>query len=102
MYNDYISNKDGHTSSNKEPSRVLEFIRSSDDFYAWFEFVIQQIYGEGLDTSDEHIEKVQEFEGVQAVIPDYNGENPPPPPPSSEVEDTPEDIDLGDAARRRL
>ena len=58
MYNDYLTSKDGHTNSNKEPSRVLEFVKSPDDFYDWFEFVIDQIYGEGLDLSDELIENV--------------------------------------------
>ena len=102
MYSDYISDKDGHTSTNKEPSRVLEFIRSPDDFYAWFEFVIDQIYGQGLDMSDEQIDEVQEFEGAITSPPNTQGEKPPMPPPSQPVEDTPEDTELGETARRRL
>ena len=32
-----------------EPSRVLKFIKSTDDFYDWFEFIIDDLYGPGLD-----------------------------------------------------
>ena len=62
LYHDYISKKDVQQSSNKEPSRVLEFIRSPDDFYDWFEFVIDQIYGQGVDLSDEQLDNIIEFE----------------------------------------
>ena len=69
--------------------------------------MIDQIYGQGVDLSDEQLDNIIEFENL---APQRDGDTPSPPPAPNVVEDkplntdldSPEDVQLSDTASRGL